>query len=247
MAITDVLNDAKKMLHDIMRKRKFKKANLDRAERAELTAELAKCCGKINACKTNFRSAIREQHRHIAEGRRMGYDTIPQEQIMWDAALGYMLVEDAEFALKSLASYDSMTRAYSMLDQAMLHMTGKKSKLGKKRLAADSDRDGFGYLNSEEVQAEKEELLDSFFEQLKVSGDIEACLKAAKNPTIAEGDRRTAYVTGNTAAPAAGDRFSQLSSMLDQMDSAEDENLDCGALADSAMIDTRPPHTEGGM
>ncbi len=245
MAITDVLNDAKKSLHEIMRKRKFKKANLERAEKAELTAELAKCSGKLNACKVNFRSAIREQHKHIADGRKRGYDTIPQEQIMWDAAIGYMLVEDAAFALRSLASYDSMTRAYGMLDAAMMQMTGKRSKISKRRSASDSDRDGFGYINSDEVYAAKEELLNSFFEQLKVTGDIDACLNNAKNPAAAEADRRTNYTGGKTPSAAPADRFSQLSNMLDQMGGEEDADLDTSALADDALINTRPPRTEG--
>lgn len=244
MTITDLLNDAKKSLNDIMRKRKFRKANMERAERAELTAEIAKCSGKLNSCKMNFRSAIREQHQHIAEGRKMGYDTIPQEQIMWDAAIGYMLVEDAAYALRSMANYDSMTRAYEMLDKAYLQMTGRKSKLSKRRNNSVSDRDGFGYINSEDVIAAKEELLDSFFEQLKITGDIDACLKISVNPASTEAERRTHYSTEKKDLGSHADRFDQLSNMLDEMDSNSDDDIDFSTLADDAIIDIRPPQIE---
>lgn len=249
MNIADTINDVKKTLHDHMRKRKFKKANLDRAERSELVSEMSKCNGKLNACKNSFRAAIKEQSAFIAEGRQNGYDTIPQEQILWDAAIGYMLVDDAMFALKSIGSYDSMARAYEMLDAATKQITGKKSKLAKNRMAGQGERDPFGYINSADVVKSKMELLDGFFEILKQTGDIEACLRDAKHPSTVEAERRNHYSDPSSAPVRSqvqtsnSSRTSAFDDILNQTPDSASE-IDYTGMAAQAMIDSKPPKTE---
>ena len=51
MAIMEAMEDAKRYLEELKKKRSFKKANLAREEMAELTASLAKCSGKLVICK----------------------------------------------------------------------------------------------------------------------------------------------------------------------------------------------------
>lgn len=242
MGISELLNESKKMLGEMIRKNKFAKANQARAEKTKLTAELAKCAGNLNACKMSFRSAIKEQCKNIEAGKANGFDTIPQEQILWDAAIGYMLVEDATYALKSLGSYDSMTRAYDLLDAATKQITGKKGKLSKSR--GGQERDAFGNINSEDVKRSKEELLDGFFEELKQTGDIEACLTAVKNPSKVASERRHSYssdTVDRAEAPTARTAsMSSLDDMLSQLPDQADE-VDFSGVADQAMVDIKPP------
>ena len=53
-AITNKLEDARRALDDLKRKRKFKKANDARAEAVELQNALVTCRGKLEVCKKDF-------------------------------------------------------------------------------------------------------------------------------------------------------------------------------------------------
>ena len=180
MSISDTLDDVKASVKELMRKHRFKKANMERKEAAELQNALGKCRGQLELCRKDFARSIRTQSKNIAEGQRTGMETIIHEQMMWDAAIGYMLVNDAIFALKSISTYDSIAHAYEMLEAATKQISGKKSGLSSVvHIGSTKERNAYGYLTSSAAVKEKEELLNSFFEQLKVTGDIEACLEAA--------------------------------------------------------------------
>jgi hypothetical protein len=179
MAISDILEDAKAYLEQLKKKYKFKKANLQREEQAELQASLAKCRGKLEICKNDFNRTIGTQSRNIADGLRIGADTRIQEKMLWDAAVGYMLVRDAIYALKTINSFDSVSHAYDMLDAAAKQMSGKKSKFPS--FGPSKERNSYGYITSATAVKEKETLLESFFDRLKVTGDIEECLGLVRN------------------------------------------------------------------
>ena len=179
MAISDILEDAKDYLEQLKKKYRFKKANLRREEQAELQASLAKCRGKLELCKNDFNRTIRTQSRNIADGMRIGADTLIQEQMLWDAAVGYMLVRDAIYALSTINSFDSVSHAYEMLDAAVKQMSGKKSKFP--HFGPSKDRNAYGYITSSAAVKEKETLLESFFDRLKTSGNIEECLGMARS------------------------------------------------------------------
>jgi hypothetical protein len=186
MAISDILEDAKDYLEQLKKKYKFKKANLRREEMAELQASLAKCRGKLEICKNDFNRTIRTQSRNIADGMRIGADTLIQEQMLWDAAVGYMLVRDAIYALKTINSFDSVSHAYDMLDAAVKQMSGKKSKFPV--FGASKERNVYGYITSSAAVKEKETLLESMFDRLKATGDIEECLGMARSGGAASED-----------------------------------------------------------
>lgn len=182
MSITDSLAAAKESLDEFKRKRRYKKANLQRAEAAQLQADLARCRGKLEACRSDFGRTIRTQAANIRKGQQEGMDTLLQEQTLWDAAVGYMLVRDALYAIQTVTSYDSVDHAYEMLEQATRQMMNKPesflSKLGSKKT-----RDEYGYITSEASRKEKEQMLELFFEQLKLTGDIEECINEANRST----------------------------------------------------------------
>lgn len=194
MAITDTLGEVRDYLGEVKRKNRFKKANLTREKAIELQTTLAQCRGKLEICKKDLNRSINTQSRNINEGLKIGADTIIQEQIMWDAAIGYMLVRDAIYALDTINSYDSVSHAYEMLDAAMKQIAGKKSGFpGNMKIGSTKERNAYGYITSATARKEKEELLDSFFENLKREGDIEKHLAEARTPAARQAERRYAY------------------------------------------------------
>lgn len=247
MSISDTLDDVKTSVKEIMRKRRFKKANMERQEAAELQSSLAKCRGKLEVCRKDFARSIKTQSRNIAEGQQMGMETIIHEQMMWDAAIGYMLVNDAIFALKSISTYDSIAHAYEMLEAATKQISGKKSGLsGVAHIGSTKERNSYGYLTSSAAVKEKEELLDSFFERLKVTGDIETCLAMAKNPAAHQADLRGAYTGSSTLsepAAAAGTHETDLDAYMRRLSGEARSSAAAEDYTDAMddMLDIHPP------
>lgn len=188
MTISDSLAEAKNALAELQRKNQFKKANQERHKAIQLQSDMAKCRGKLEICKNDFDRTIRTQCNNIRKGQRDGMDTLLQEQILWNAALGYLLVRDAIYALQTINSYDSVQHAYEMLEQATLQLT----KPGKKGSIFGTDtrkeRNEYGYISSRRSRKEKERMLELMFDKLKLTGDIEECIKGLNHPETAAGD-----------------------------------------------------------
>ena len=240
MAISDILEDAKAYLEQLKKKYKFKKANLQREEQAELQASLAKCRGKLEICKNDFNRTIGTQSRNIADGLRIGADTRIQEKMLWDAAVGYMLVRDAIYALETISSYDAVSHAYEMLDAAMKQVAGKKSGFpSNMKIGSTKERNAYGYITSSAALKEKEGMLDTFFEQLKLEGDIEARLAEARLPGERQAEQRHAYM--NNVAPVSGTQ-----SYMDRLSGVkDDEDMEMDFSGDkSAMFDIHPPQID---
>jgi hypothetical protein len=245
MAITDTLEEVKVYLQTLKKKYRFRKARLARADAVELQTELAKCRGKLAICKNDFNRTIKTQSRNINEGTRVGADTIIQEQILWDAAIGYMLVQDAIFALKTINSYDSVSHAYDMLDTAMKQIAGKKSASRIAKPGTAKERNAYGYITSSTALQEKEELLNGFFERLKLTGNIDECLEAVRNPSARQADLRHAYTTGNTSELELGQDapLTDMDEMMSRLNGVENSNAmteDFSAGIDT-MQDIHPP------
>lgn len=179
MALMDSLEAAKDSLNEFKRKRRFKKANKQREEAAALQSDLVKCRGKLESCRADFARTVRTQAANIRKGQSEGMDTLLQEQILWDAAIGYLLVRDAIYSIQTLNNYDSVDHAYSMLEQATKQMMNKRNHLNNMKLVGNKKRDEYGYITSESSRKEKEQMLELFFEKLKRNGDIEACINEA--------------------------------------------------------------------
>lgn len=231
-SISNRFEDARNAMKEISRNRKFKKANAARAEAAELQAELAKCRGKLEICKKDFNRTIKNQAAGVAEGVALGADTTIQEQTLWDAAIGYMIVKDAIFAMKSIATFDSVAHAYEMLDTAVDQITERQRILPKlPKIGGRRGRNVYGYVTSNAALKQKQELLDGFFEELKRTGDIEGCLATARHPA----EIRATRVTD----PKTFTQDDLWASVLDGADVQED-STDDAALMDSLM-DIHPP------
>jgi hypothetical protein len=184
MALMDSLEAAKDSLNEFKRKRRFKKANKQREEAAALQSDLVKCRGKLESCRAEFARTVRTQAANIRKGQSEGMDTLLQEQILWDAAVGYLLVRDAIYSIQTLNNYDSVDHAYSMLEQATKQMMNKRNHMNTMKLVGNKKRDEYGYITSDSSRKEKEQMLELFFEKLKRTGDIEACVNEANRSSF---------------------------------------------------------------
>lgn len=240
MAISDMIHEAKNTLEEIKRKYRFKKARMLMEDKVELQVTLAKCRGKLEICKKDFERAINTQSKNINDGRKIGADTIIQEQILWDAAIGYMLVRDAIYALETISSYDAVSHAYEMLDAAMKQIAGKKSGFPKgMKVGETKERNAYGYITSNAALKTKEEMLDGFFEDLKLTGNIEAHLSKARMPGDRQAELRFSCEAGQGNVTETEDLDAYMS-RLSNLDDAEvtktnfEQNMD-------VMLDIHPP------
>lgn len=198
MGLTNLLEDAKEAISELKKNRKFKAKNKERQQASDLLSALMKCRGRLETCKVEFNRVVKEQQRHIRKGRAEGMDVSIQEQTMWDAALGYLLVRDAIYSLESINTYDSVTHAYDMLDEAVKVMSGKGRPSEHLFLGAQQRRKEYEFLNSRSALKEKERILDTFFSKLEETGDIEACIKEAPGPDAYRADSVQAYAEGES-------------------------------------------------
>lgn len=242
MAISDMIQEAQATLKEIKKKNRFKKANLERAEAVELQVTLAQCRGKLEICRKDLNRSINTQSRNINAGREIGSDTLVQEQILWDSAIGYLLVRDAIYALETINSYDSVSHAYDMLDAAMKQISSKKANFPSRfKIGGTKERNAYGYITSSAALREKERFLESFFEDLKLLGDIEARISEAQRPTAHQVEHRHAKLRSTDAAPAAtSDLEARMNQLKSTPDTAPDDDDDFEAKV-MAMRDIHPP------
>lgn len=235
MAISDLIWEAQTSLKEMKRKYKFKKARTEREQAVELQMSLAQCRGKLEICKKELDRAINEQSRNIAEGMKKGTDTVIQQQILWDAALGYMLVRDAIYAVETIGSYDAVSHAYEMLDAAMKQIAGKKSGFPRWKIGSTKERNAYGYITSSTALKDKEAILEGFFEELKTQGDIEARLAEMRLPGDRCAEQRHAYTVGGEAksTPVSDieERMNRLKDVPDDGDE-EDYEMDMDSMFD---------------
>lgn len=243
-SISELLEDAQSSIMQLEKKHKFKKANKDRQETAALQYDLGQCRGKLENCKKQFSRTIRTQSINIADGRAAGIDTVLQEQILWDAAIGYLLVRDAIYALQSITSYDSVAHAYELLDAAMKQMAGKQGGLSKfLRIGTTKERNAYGFVTSSAAVKQKEAFLNTFFEDLKENGDIEACLDSAENPSHTKVDRERKASSSSVEGRVGGFGMSNVDQMMSRLHGGvqdeEDEDIEL-----TVNTDIRPPQDE---
>lgn len=241
MAISDKISEVQNSLKELKRKYRFKKARMAREDAVELQLTLAKCRGQLEICKNDFNRAINTQSKNIIEGKKKGADTIIQEQILWDAAIGYLLVRDAIYALETISSYDAVSHAYEMLDAAMKQVAGKKSNFpDRMRVGSTKERNAYGYITSSAALKEKEQMLEGFFEDLKQYGDIETRLSEAQIPGARAAELRHAY-TEEKAQEA--NQPSDIEARMNRLNATKDtpvkeEEID---LQMDSMMDIHPP------
>lgn len=192
MEINEMIGNVKKTLKKILRNRKYKKELDEHNRNVDMLQSLMKCSGELNQCKSSYLAAIRQQQRNIRSGMEEGFDTQPQKNLLKEAALGYLVVEDAMFSLKSMGSYNQMVRAYALLDAITKDVTGKKGRLSKRRQFEDDNGDDLiSQFNSAEVVSQLEMKLNNYLDELLVTRDIEGCMKKIRlsSPTATRSEQ----------------------------------------------------------
>lgn len=198
MAIKDFFHAAEKKMEKAAKKHRYNQANREREDQIDLMTAQAMCRGKLEVCQRDFERTIRQQSNSIREGAAIDADTSIQEQILFDAAVGYILVREAIYSLRSINSHHSVSHAYDMMDLATKQMSGKKSGLPLKSIRS---RNIYGYVTSETAYQIKCDVVSSFFDELIETGDIEECLSRAQRPGTREANMRDSY-THDSDLPA---------------------------------------------
>lgn len=240
MSLKDSIEQVQMRLEAMMKNYRYKKNNATRQAAVEERMEIMTCSGKLNESLLQFNTTIRTQALHIQEGIKYHRDTNLQEDELWDAAIGYMLVKDAQYALKSLYSYDSIEYAYNLLDGVTKYMNGSKLKLP--RIAAvrrTKDRNMAGYLTSDKAIREKELFLEGFFEELKRTGNIEKCMASAPYPGEVDGDRRYGTSSKSTTGGSSGANTQSHRERLDSI--PDDAPIPVYDIPDPSNVDIRVP------
>ena len=243
MSISDTLSEVQSNLQEMMRKYKFKKANNQRKEATELQYDLGKCRGRLESASNDLRNTIRVQSKNIRVGIEEHRDTMLQEQILWDAAVSYLLIQDAVYAMKTIGSYDTVSHAYEMLTAAVRQIEGKKT-IDKPSIFKKTKRNEYGYINSAEAIKSKETLLDTFFAELKQTGDIDACIENAAFPSDIDAERRFA-ASGSASAAVKGQASSDLDKYAAILGGAggeqQKQNFEINENDLNVMSDIHPP------
>lgn len=180
MNMKDKIEPIKKKFEQLKRKHRFKKENDKRKQEAQLTKDLVDCAGDLGLCRSNYERSIRQQSEQIRQGMAEGYPVTVQKNLLMDAAVGYMLVCDALFVIRSVASYDSIVQAYDLLDAATRTITGEKAPLfsgigkGKKKPV----REEYDFINADETVEAKKKIVTTggFMEMLIETGNIDKCI-----------------------------------------------------------------------
>lgn len=181
MSLKMVIIKLQDRLELAMKNYRYKSANKDRDAKVKERMEYMDCAGKLNQSLALFKSTIYKQALHIQEGEFYGRDTKVQEDELWAAALGYMLVQEAQYHLKSVYNLDTIGYAYDLLKGVEKYLDGGRISFPKVLgVTKSKERTKAGFIIPERVIRDKSELLGSFFEDLKQTGDIEGCLKEAR-------------------------------------------------------------------
>lgn len=224
MALLEVLDEVKSKIKELKKKYRYRQERLQREDAVELQMTLADCRGKLEVSKLAFNRAIEEKSREIRKGEAEHVDVQLHEVLLWDAAIGYLLVRDAIFVLSTINSYESVSHAYEMLDEAMKAVSKKKKGVFPKRMAigTTSERNVYGYITSSAALKEKELLLENIFPSLRVNGDIEGHLKAAYN----NADNNPNRPDGGAAQSDYEKLLAELGKIPEQNRPQEDPNLE---------------------
>ena len=175
--LIDRIKKVRKSLAVIAKNRRYHKENLAIEEKAELSAALAQCSGELEVSKMEFSRIIHKQVRFIREGEEQHADTKLQQEMLRSATIGYMLVKDAQYALRSITTFDSLHYANTMLDTAIDLMTDKKRSVPSMRKTGRlTERDDYGYITSAKALKDKETAAIEVVKGLLAGCDIEDCI-----------------------------------------------------------------------
>ena len=180
MDIVSMLDAQKKRLKELQKRNRIRQYNKDTEKRAQFLFEVGEIRGDLRVCGDQFKIAIHEQAKSVRDGIANGFDTLVQQQALKEAAVGYLLVRDALFALNGVVTNDTVSHAYEILDSAVKRMSNKKPN--NKGYNIGSERGEHGYITAPASVENKERYVATFFNELVKTGNIDACIEKVPNP-----------------------------------------------------------------
>ena len=155
------------------------------------TLELMECAGELAVCENELKKIIRIQSRAVREAREEIFDESMQLKTVKEAAIGFMLIRDARFAVKTMNSRDSFQIAHDMLESAAYTIQGDSDSAKRVLTRQAKKHKGYEHLYSDDAYKKKNDILEEILEGLIETGDIELCLKKRNDRIRKERQNKT--------------------------------------------------------
>lgn len=180
MSVEDIKNKAsnvKYRIEKMMKDKQFKKEAKFFDWKCKYSMELNECAGELNLCRQMFSMIAFSAAKDIKQGEDEFRDTSLQEAELKNAFLGYLMMDDALYTLKSINDYDAITSAYESLDRAEKRIKGEKAKKNLGTFFRKPDREGVkATLENEVLDEKREKIYSEVKDELKATGNIEQTL-----------------------------------------------------------------------
>ena len=179
--------------HETKEERFIKKQMKLLEDKTKRTLVLAEYSGSLQSSKSAFDQTIRTERLNALERRERQMGDSMQKQMIHDASVGLLAIQEAEFELRSLYNLQELGAAQKQIDSVLRkmyrinHYLSINGKMVKNSLGMEFDD-----TNAEVDFSSRAELVDeNFVERLIQGATFEECLKkvnnAAKSSTTSAG------------------------------------------------------------
>lgn len=203
-SLNKILRDTERVLEKLQKKSRHSKRKKEIDKKTKLLVTVGKCVQNLEKCKVNFKRNAYTQAAAVRDNMQKGADSVPQQRILWDSALGYLIADEAISALGTISGYDDLNSAYSMMENILERIGSddndrvpdvKKIGLGgviemalsDNMTATKTPKDGFGVrhditadLTSRDRIVRHEAMVNSFFRELIKTGELEYLVDEAR-------------------------------------------------------------------
>jgi len=176
MNINESLKKIKKIIDDTKTSSDFKKKKNFDEWKKKYSFELIKCGGELEVCKVNFERIISSVCTSLKKAREEGHFTGILEEELRKSVVGYLIVDECEFALSTVNDYDSINMVYEMIDLAGARLLGKNAKPKLNTLFRHPERSAYSYIYGDEEERKRNDMFDAIKEDVIRTGNISRCL-----------------------------------------------------------------------
>lgn len=181
MSVEDIkmkTQKVKKTIENMMKDKNYKNKQKFLDWKCKYSEQLHYCCGDLSVCKNNFSMIIFDVVKKINQGEDELRNVDLQKKELENAAIGYMIADDAEYILNSISNYDAINYAYDSLNMAERRLKGdipsKKHWLFGKKPERESVS---SILENEKIESERYKIYQAIEDDLLTHGSIEKALK----------------------------------------------------------------------
>jgi len=181
MSVEDVkgrIDSIKRKIERMMRDRQFRREGKFFEWKCKYSEQLLTCSGELNVCKKIFELVISETAKSVRQGLEEVRNVELQKLELKNAAIGYMIMDDATFALRSVNSYDAINMAYESLDMAERRLKGESPRKNLRIFGRHPERGSVqSILENADIEEERLKIYSAIESELTESGNIEQALK----------------------------------------------------------------------